>query len=245
MPEVLAILPMRGGSKSIPLKSISPVLGRPLCHYTIVEAKKSKLINRFIIYTGHPEIIKVAGHYGVEVPVLEQEEKQNDIIMFHDILTALKQKAGYRPDVILHLKATSPLRTVADIDAAIQLMLDHPEADCVRGVCDPELSPFKMYMFDKAKDKYLQSFITKEHFPFLAQFADQYAMPRELFPKVVRHTGVIDVYRWRNIMEKNTLTGKNILPYYVDRLRIASINHKDDVPLVEYLLKQQGRDKND
>ena len=245
MPEVLAVLPMRGGSKSIPLKSISPLLGRPMCHYTIIEAKKSKLINRFIIYTGHPQILEVAKQYGVEVPILEQEEKQEDISMFRDILDGLLKKENYKPDIVIHLKATSPLRVVDDIDTAVRMLIDDSEADSVRGVCSPELTPFKMYMYDETKNKYLQPFLTKEHFQFLGQFRDQYAMPRELFPKVVRHTGIMDVYRCVNIMEKNTLTGKNILPYYVDRLRIASINHADDVPLVEFLLKRQGRDKDD
>lgn len=232
---------MRGGSKSIPLKSITPVLGRPLCYYTIVEAKKSKLINRLIIYTGDPRIIKIARKYNVEVPVLEKDELQNDLLTFQNCLRSLQEKENYKPDVIVHLRVTSPLRDVADIDGAIKLLINNPKADSVRGVTDPELTPFKMYSFDEKKNQYLQPFLTSRHFPFLSKIRDQYAMPRQFFPRVVRHTGVIDVYRWSNIIKKNTLTGKNILPYYIDRTRTAGVNYPDDIPYVEFLLKRASK----
>lgn len=243
MVEVLAILPMRGGSKSIPYKSITPVLGRPLCHYTIVEAKKCKLINRFIVYTGDPKIIEVAKQYGLEVPVLEKEEKQNDILLFKDCLQGLLDKENYKPDIIVQLRATVPLRKAEEVDKAIQMLIDNPEADSVRGVCEPDLTPFKMYFLNEDK-KYLKPFLTKNEFPeILANIKEPHATSRHAFPPVFKHSGQIDVYRWSNIMEKDSMTANTIMPFFVDKAFETDIDHIEDIPYVEFLLKKFGRDK--
>ena len=49
--EILALIPARGGSKSIPRKNIYPVAGKPLIVYSIQQALKSKYITRVIVST--------------------------------------------------------------------------------------------------------------------------------------------------------------------------------------------------
>lgn len=241
MAEVLAILPMRGGSQSIPYKSIVPVLGRPLCHYTIVEAKKSELINRFIVYTGDSKIVEVAQRYGLEVPVVELEEKQNDLLLFQDCLHGLEAKEGYRPDIVVHLRATLPLRKAEDIDKAIKMLLDDSSADCVRGFCEPDLTPFKMYVIneDGSADYFL-----KDKFPeIFSRFPEPSAVARQNFPPVWRHSGQIDVTRWSTIMLKNSMAGKRILPIFTDKTLEVDIDHYSDLPFLEFMIKKLGRDR--
>ena len=49
--KILAIIPARGGSKSIKNKNIIKLFGKPLIYYSIAVAKKSKYISRVIVST--------------------------------------------------------------------------------------------------------------------------------------------------------------------------------------------------
>src|SRR5688572_18186108 len=109
--EVLAVLPMRGGSKSIPKKSIYPILGKPLAAYAMREALQSKRINRFVAYTDDADMAQVALLYGFEVPVQRPPEvsgdQSTDVETFSRLLAQLKEKESYVPDIIVHLRATA------------------------------------------------------------------------------------------------------------------------------------------
>ncbi|MBI4002085.1 MAG: acylneuraminate cytidylyltransferase family protein, partial [Nitrospira defluvii] len=65
--HALAVIPARGGSKSIPLKNIRPLNGTPLLAFTIEAAKHSKYLDRYVVSTDHPAIAKVARDHGAEV----------------------------------------------------------------------------------------------------------------------------------------------------------------------------------
>ncbi len=79
--KIIAIIPARGGSKSIPLKNIYPILGKPLIAYTIEAAKKSKLIDRIIVSTDHKKIAAVSRKFGAEAPFMRPAELSGDKVM--------------------------------------------------------------------------------------------------------------------------------------------------------------------
>ena len=56
MKEILAIIPARGGSKSIKRKNIKPLLGKPMVAYSIEACQKSKYITRVVVSTEDAEI---------------------------------------------------------------------------------------------------------------------------------------------------------------------------------------------
>lgn len=55
----IALIPMRGGSKSIPLKNIKTIAGKPLCYWSILQALDSKALTYVYISTDCPEIMSV------------------------------------------------------------------------------------------------------------------------------------------------------------------------------------------
>jgi len=242
--DILGVIPIRGGSVGIPKKNIYPILGKPLVYYTIAEARKSKLITRLIIYTGHPDMLEIAKKYDVEVPVIEPEETCNDILIFQHVLKELERKENYKPEIIVHLRATSPLRRATDIDKAIQLLIDNPDADSIRGVCDTEESPFKMYVLDK-EGKFLQPFLIEKHFDFMKNFPDPNAVGRQNFPRVLKPSSQIDVTKRKTILEMNSMVGNKVLPYFVDRRIETDIDTLDDVLLTECLMKNFLENKNE
>lgn len=127
--EILAIIPVRGGSKGIPGKNIRPLAGKPLLFYTLDAAQKSKYITRTVVSTESFQIKSVAQSFGAEVidrPVdLAQDETKTAPVLL-DVVSRL-EKEGYCPDVVILLQATCPLRDAKELDEAIELFLANRE----------------------------------------------------------------------------------------------------------------------
>lgn len=147
MPTFLAVIPARGGSKGVPRKNIRDLAGKPLIAWTIEEARKSKYITRVILSSEDEEIIKVAKNYGCEVPfVRPQELAADDTPGINPVLHAIEQCPGY--DYVVLLQPTSPLRTVKDIDGAIEHLLVNRAKFSV-SVVEPSQNPYWMYELNK------------------------------------------------------------------------------------------------
>ena len=123
--RVLVIIPARGGSKRIPNKNIRLFVGKPLIAHTIEQALALPFADRVIVDTDSEEIAKVARQYGAEVPFLRPAHLANDTSQVVDsTLYLLKKLAGhgYKPDYVLLLQTTSPLREKEDVVATWKLM---------------------------------------------------------------------------------------------------------------------------
>ncbi len=122
---ILGITPARGGSKTIPRKNIKEICGKPLIAWTIEAAKRSLLLDRYVVSTEDNEIAEISRKYGAEViprpPELATDEAST-ISVLQDILT--KSDA----DVVVLLQATSPIRDDNLIELCIKKFLDS-EAD--------------------------------------------------------------------------------------------------------------------
>jgi CMP-N,N'-diacetyllegionaminic acid synthase len=243
--EVLAVLPMRGGSKSIPKKSIYPVLGRPLAAYAMREAKKAKLISRFIAFTDDDEMAAVSKRFGFEVRTDPgASDRSTDVQTFKRLLEPLRDDEHYVPDLIVHLRAPAPLFNAEDIDSAIGMLLKNPDADSVRGLREPDLTPFKMYWHKSEGDAYVDYFL-RDAFPdIFEKFPEPSATARQHFPMVWQHSAQIDVTRTRNILVNGSMSGRHILPFFVNKEMDVDIDCMEDIPYAEYLLRRYGREFN-
>ncbi len=146
-PEVLAIIPARGGSKGIPRKNIRNFAGYPLIAYSIAAGLQAKYITRVIVSTDDEEIAAVARQYGAETPFLRPveiaQDNSTDLPLFEHALQWLNSNEGYHPEIVVQLRPTSPLRPLTLVDDAVKLLLETPTADCVRGVVSAGQNPHK------------------------------------------------------------------------------------------------------
>ena len=203
-PEVLAIIPARGGSKGIPRKNIRDFAGYPLIAYSIAAGLQSKYVTRTIVSTDDAEIAAVAREYGAETPFLRpaefSQDNTTDLPVFKHALEWLKEHEGYVPDIVIQLRPTSPIRPRDCVDGAIQILIDHPEADSVRGVVESGQNPYKMWQVD---DKgVMQPLLT------VGGIKEAYNTPRQQLPPTYWQTGHIDAIRPRAILEKNSMSGE-------------------------------------
>ena len=209
MVEILALIPARGGSKGIPRKNIHLFAGYPLIAWSIAAAKQSELVTRVIVSTDDEEIAAIAREYGAQTPFRRPAElaqdSSTDLPVFEHALKWLEEEESYRPEVIVQLRPTSPVRPPDIVDGAIRILLDHEDADCVRGVVPAKQNPFKMWHF-KGEGSPLYPLLE------LDGIHEPYNAPRQILPAIYWQTGHIDAIRASTISQKHSLTGDTIYP---------------------------------
>lgn len=230
--EVLALIPARGGSKTIPRKNILPFAGHPLIAYSIQAGLSSRLVTRVLVSTDDQEIAEVSRDYGAEVPFIRPEKHARDhtpdLPVFQHALTWLEQEENYRPEIVVQLRPTSPLRKVRHIDQAVMRLVKHPEADAVRTVCVPFQNPYKMWVI--SPEGYLEPLLDSD-------FEEPYNMPRQALPDVYWQTGYVDAAWADTILEKDSMTGDRILPLVVDPDDLVDIDTREDWRRAEQLVE--------
>lgn len=213
MKNILALIPARGGSKGIPRKNIRSFAGYPLIAWSIAAAKQAQLVTRVIVSTDDEEIAAVAREWGAETPFLRPAElaqdKTTDLPVFEHALKWLEETEGYRPEIVIQLRPTSPIRPKTMVDDAIRILQTHADADCARGVVPAAQNPFKMWRFN-GEDKPLAQLLEVPGIP------EPYNAPRQILPPVYWQTGHVDAIRAATILEKKSLTGDTIYPLTID-----------------------------
>lgn len=230
--EVLGVIQARGGSKGMPGKNLLPLGDFPLIAWSVASALAAKNVTRLIISTDSPEIAEVAKFYGAEVPFIRPAalatDEAKDFPLFDHALRTLAEREAYRPDVVVQLRPTTPLRPRGLLDEAIELMIADPLTDCVRGVTEPSENPFKMWRIP-SESPYLVPL-------FESEFPEPYNTPRQMLPRVYWQTGHVDVIRPRTILELKSMTGERIRPVMVDQRYCIDIDTPRDLELAAWRL---------
>ncbi|MBI5933961.1 MAG: acylneuraminate cytidylyltransferase [Chloroflexi bacterium] len=238
MTEVLAIIPARGGSKGIPRKNIRNFAGYPLIAWSIAAAKQSASVTRVIVSTDDEEIAAVARQFGAETPFLRPAEhaqdKTTDLPVFEHALKWLAENEGYKPDVVVQLRPTSPIRPRGLVDKAIEILRAHPDADSVRGVVSAGQNPHKMWLLTNENSP-MQNLLDVEGID------EPYNAPRQILPPVYWQTGHIDAIRAETILN-GSMSGKNIYPLIIDSVFTVDIDNLQDWARYEHLVATGGLD---
>lgn len=231
-PEVLALIPARGGSKSIPRKNIRLLAGYPLIAYSIAAGLAANTVTRVLVSTDDFEIAEIARRYGAETPFLRPpdlaQDNTPDLPVFQHALHWLAENEGWHPEIIVQLRPTSPFRRVMHIDQAVYRLIERPEADAVRTVCVPFQNPFKMWRIQA--DGLMQPLLD-------LGVSEPYNMPRQVLPEVFWQTGYVDAAWSDTLLHKNSMTGEHILPLVIDPSEWIDIDSPDDWRRAERLIE--------
>ena len=125
--EILAVIPARGGSKGIKRKNLRPILDKPLVAYSIEAGLNSKYITRTVVSSEDDEICEVSKNYGAQIikrpNELAQDETKTIPVVIH-ALKYLEENEGYKPDYVVLLQPTCPLRDSKYIDDAFDFYFE-------------------------------------------------------------------------------------------------------------------------
>jgi N-acylneuraminate cytidylyltransferase len=237
MTHILALIPARGGSKGIPRKNIRDFAGYPLIAWSIAAGLQAHTVNRVIVSTDDAEIAAVAREYGAETPFMRPHEfardRTPDLPVFEHALKWLEDIEGYKPDIVVQLRPTSPIRPKDCVDSAVSILIENADADCVRGVVPAGQNPHKMWRFN-GYDKPMKPLLEVEG------IAEPYNAPRQILPPVYWQTGHIDAIRTSTITRRHSLTGKLIYPLVIDPRYTVDIDTPADWAKYEALVYQGG-----
>jgi len=229
--KVLAIIPARGGSKGIPKKNIIDLGGNPLIHYSIKQANESEFCDRVIVSSDSDEINKISKELGAEVlfkrPSEIAESETLDYPVFEHAINFLINNEGWCPEIVVHLRPTSPYRAKGLIDKGIELLTKNKNVDSVRSVSLVDQHPFRMF---KIKDNGLMSpyVDTNDGEPFLLR--------RQDLPELYYYNCVLDVAWSKTIIEKRSMTGRKIMPLIIKHSDSYDIDTPHDLEIMRSLV---------
>ena len=227
---VLAIVPARGGSKGLPRKNLRRLAGFPLLAWTIAAGRAAAQVTTVVVSTDDEEIADVARQFGAETPFLRPvdlaRDDTPDLPVFEHALRWLESERDWRPELVVQLRPTSPLRPTGMVDEAIALLRGHPGADSLRAVTFPSQTPYKMWRLESGALA-----------PLLGSFEEElFNAPRQRLPSVYWQTGHIDVVRPATLLDQRSLTGRRIVPFVVDPRYALDIDTLEQLELAEWLL---------
>lgn len=131
--KIVSLIPLRGGSKSIPYKNIKEIAGKPLCYFVLKAAAGSKYIDEVWVSTDDKKIKEVVLSLGLGVKVIDrpaefaQDRSSTESVMLH-----FAERVGF--DVLNIIQATSPLTTSEDLDRAIEQFARDGDDSLLSGV---------------------------------------------------------------------------------------------------------------
>ena len=223
--NIVALIPARGGSKGIKNKNITLVKNKPLIAHTIIVAKKCKLIDEIYVSTDSEKIKKCSIKFGAKAPFSRPKNISRD--RSTDLQAMLHFNNWYlnffkkRIDLIVHLSATTPFRKPKMIDKAISIMIKKSEYTSLRSFVETKLTPFKMWV--KKNNRAIPIIKTKKEY---------HSMGRQFIPKTYEHAGYVDIIKPKETINKNSMVGKKVFFFKIDRLKEKYIDIDDKKDLL-------------
>lgn len=226
-PVVAAIIPARGGSQGVVGKNMRLLGGKPLIHHTIDAAKRASKVSLIVVSTEDEAIAQYAMSVGVKVlrhPASLSTDSSATYPVIRWALYELEQN-GYVIDLCAVLRATTPLRTAADIDSAISMLIANPDADSVVSVRPAiGIHPIRLKRVEP-DGRLVDAFESEGNSP----------KRRQEFERLYLRNGGIYAAR-RDVIGNDGLWGKHCLAYVMPEERSVNINTDYDFLVAQLLL---------
>ncbi len=228
--RVIAVVPARGGSKSIPGKNIKPLLGKPLLAWSIDVARQVSEIDRIIVSTDDPQIASVGEAFGAEIyarPAHLATDEALVIDALKDLLHRLESE-GDTPEWLILLEPTCPLRSADDVRKCLELV-SGGQFDSVATFKDADLNPHRAWrLVDGIPEVFIPGAV-----PWL---------PRQRLPKACQLNGAVYIFRTSLLAEeaKSLLVGR-LGAVMMPRERSQDIDDHLDFMIVEALMRETGK----
>ena len=236
--RALGIITARGGSKGVPGKNLKLLGGKPLIHYSIDAANDTPL-ERLILSTEDPKIAEVARSLGCDVPFMRPAELARDEtphlpVIQHAVQWLIDQQ-GYRAEAVVILQPTSPLRSSADIAAALR-MLELSGADSVVSVNEVPAHAHPMRMLHVDDGGFATLFVN-------GQPVRRRINRRQDLPQAWVMNGAVYAFRPDVLFGASpSLYGDRVVAYPMPIERSISIDTPEDWEAAEHALAHQPQD---
>jgi CMP-N-acetylneuraminic acid synthetase len=234
MPNVVALIPARSGSKRVTGKNVRALGNHPLMAYAIATARTSSMFDAVICSTDSERYAQIARYYGAEVPFLRPAEfataTSPDLEWVGDALKRLLAQ-GRSFDCFSILRPTSPFRTAETIRRAWREFLAEPDVDSLRAVEKVSQHPGKMWLVD-----------SKRMSPLLKQPPGEqpwHSSQMSALPEVFVQNASLEIAWSRVVLEGRTIAGEVVMPFLTGEAEGFDINSHHDWDYAQAMLAQR------
>ncbi|PPG42712.1 cytidylyltransferase domain-containing protein [Pseudoclavibacter sp. RFBA6] len=232
--RILCVIPVRGGSKGIPGKNRRIVAGKPLVAWTIEQALQARPVMDVLVSTDDEELAAIARDAGAQVPWLRPAHLAEDTTATEPVVEhaiAEYSAAGRRPDAVMLLQATSPVRLPGTLDRAIAQFIESGVDSMVGAVAQ---TPF---LWQHGADEGDQP---KAHFTVDARPRRQELERTQMF---YRETGSLYLTRTETYERDHNRLGGTIGIFEMDDVEGVDIDTELDLSIADHQLSQLHRDE--
>ncbi len=216
--EKVALIPLRGGSKSIPKKNIRPMAGKPLCYWSLSSAFRSELFDRIIVSTDSDEIADVIKGFEYDIEVIKRPAHlATDKATTESVMLHIAESVDF--DLLFTIQATSPMVTPDDLIFAYKMFIDRGFDSLLTGV---RVKRF-FWSFDGRPLNY-----------------DPSRRPmRQDFSGVLMENGAFYITKRHILVNQQCRLGGKIGIYEMDESKSIDIDEPSDWELAEKLLNKR------
>ena len=220
--KIVAVIPARGGSKSIKNKNIYKIKNKPLIFYSIETAIKSNVFDKIIVSSDSDKILSLASKFKSIETIKRPRKISNDKAQTVDALLHVLKKLNNNnnfPEIIITLEPTSPLRSKKTIINAIKVFKSNKDIDSLISVVETKS------LYGKIKSgifKYNENKIIRR---------------RQDRNPLFKETGTIWGTRVKYLVKFKKVVGGKIYPLIINKNEDLDINNKEDINIFKKLLK--------
>jgi len=225
----VAIIPARGGSVRVPKKNVKPLNGKPLISYTIEQAIEANVFDKIIVSTENDEIALISMLSGAEImhrpkPLAEDCESE---LVIKNVVEQL-ENGGYKPDIVVMLQCTSPLRKAATIRNCVFELLDNWKT------CDSVITVSPI----AHRPEWMGSINNGYFIPYTDTWGDTIKLvASQDLPKLYSQNGCVYAFKRNLIIDEGLVIGSKTRTIVIDEKEAFDIDLSIDFVIAEQLMK--------
>jgi N-acylneuraminate cytidylyltransferase len=219
--KVIAFIPVRGGSKSIPLKNIKPFCGKPLVCWNIEALEACELVDEVIVATDSDDIWHTVEERNYTKTQLYRRSAANacDTASTESVMLEYIEYAQlFDDDIFMLVQATSPLTETIHFTEALQ--------EYSKGQYDSMLTCVRNYRFFWNADG------TSMNYDFMNR------PRRQNFDGMLMENGAFYINKVHNILSNGNRLGGKIGIYEMPEYTATEIDEPDDWIILENLMRK-------
>jgi N-acylneuraminate cytidylyltransferase/CMP-N,N'-diacetyllegionaminic acid synthase len=223
----------RGGSKGVADKNLMPVAGKPLLAHSLEQARGSGLFAAIAVSSDSPRILEAAERWGADLLVERPAELATDVApklpaIQHAVEWA-ERITGDRFETLVDLDATSPLRRVDDVRAAVELLESSGVSQVITGT-PARRSPY-FNMVEVGADGAVR--LVKEAMPGLVRRQDA--------PACFDMNASIYVWSRDGLFHRSHPFNPDVRLFVMPEERSIDVDSPLDARIVRFLMESDGR----
>ncbi len=226
MSKVFALVPARGGSKTIPQKNIVPLLDQPLLAYTLQAANAAEVFDQVFVSSDDDQILAVGHYYGAEKFKRDPHLGLNEATLDSVVAEFIHRVKPEPKDIVVVLLPTSPLRTSRHIRDALAEFKDFPTCHCLISVYEISSKYFNAYV---GGGEFLHP-LSGEHVSY---------MKRHDLPSLYLPNRAIYIFRVTDFLAKEKIPDTHLVPFLMSEADSLEVSCEEDFVKAESGLTQK------